>query len=341
MGEEPGTLSVSREELDQLLSLLLDDDGIVAGSDLGLALDVAQALADVAERDAAERLFTAIESNERAEPRHRGWALLGLVRLAGDSQDAALHTLLDHAIEAATEAEDDWLLGALHNQRARLHRAAGALPEAETALEQSILVKRKAGDDIGIANSLSNLAEIARLRDDFENAVRLLEAAVELVRRGDDEEATAECLVELGHSVASLGRVHEAWAHYREALELVTESGNLPASIVVRWSMAELARATQDVREESLQLAQLATTFLQLRRPMPEALLTRLGELEEHPDLQAGDAFGRDDGDRFHPEDEPHEAGPADPGEDDRRQPDASEPDASEPHDPPSDEHAD
>ena len=66
----------------------------------------------------------------------------------------------------------------------------------------------------------------------------------------------------------------EAWERHVQALAAMRSVGSVAGELIVRWSMADLARVVGD--EELLQLSQLATAFLHLHRPVPASILERL-----------------------------------------------------------------
>ncbi|MFG1753176.1 AfsR/SARP family transcriptional regulator [Streptosporangium sandarakinum] len=181
----------------------------------------------------AEREFTAAADAFRALGDRWGTALAldALAGLAGWCDDPARAiALTDEALtlteELGADEDSSDLLCNRGDHRVRLAHLAGARADYARAAE----LARRAGSPTCLAAALRGLGDIARLEGDLTGARRLYEEALE---RFDPHWVRSVgnrvgALVGLGRVEERRGRIAEARARYRQAVELAVRSGPLP-----------------------------------------------------------------------------------------------------------------
>ncbi len=85
----------------------------------------------------------------------------------------------------------------------------------------------------------------------------------------------------LGHLEAVDTNIDGAIVHYEAALEIAESEDDFEGTVVSRWGLAEMARASGDEDLELQHLSQVMAGFMQLGRPTPEPIKDRLNELAD------------------------------------------------------------
>jgi tetratricopeptide (TPR) repeat protein len=120
---------------------------------------------------------------------------------------------------------------------AQLARTEGDSARAVALLEQSLALRRRAGDRRAVAAALVELAMIAVDRREWRRAAALLEESLTLRRQAGDAWGTAEALHELGIVAREQGDWPRAEALLEEALALQRE---LRDDAQAAWSLYDL-----------------------------------------------------------------------------------------------------
>jgi len=133
---------------------------------------------------------------------------------------------------------------------------------AESALEQSLEYGRRAGDGSLQAESLCELAMMAKWRGDLSMANERITAAVRLAEASGDREVLAAVLHEYANIEKAGGRLIEAREHYQRCLEINESLAELEPVIPTLLTLGILSldlRRSEEARsyfERALQLAE-------------------------------------------------------------------------------------
>jgi serine/threonine-protein kinase len=156
----------------------------------------------------------------------RAW--IARVGAAGDRRDLGAVDEWAHLAGAAVTRAGDpsALVARLANNVGLLAMNRGELARAQTELERALAMRRElagaSGDDLAVAQSVSALGHVARLRGDLDKALALFGEAVSIKERVLDPSHPE--VARDHHNVAGvlrlLGRLDEAEARYQLALRL-------------------------------------------------------------------------------------------------------------------------
>ena len=125
---------------------------------------------------------------------------------------------VERAEELAGTTGDPLLAAKTANMRAGLLAAAGEYEEAYSCVHRALDLYRRAGHGLGIANTLTNLGDLALLEEDFERAAAMSRQAVAQYDASGETSASLTARLNLAAALARLGRVAEAEAYVSEGL---------------------------------------------------------------------------------------------------------------------------
>jgi tetratricopeptide (TPR) repeat protein len=126
-----------------------------------------------------------------------------LKRKLGDPRSA--RRLLDEAVTIARPhaAEVGDTMGYVLDQLGIVAARLGDLDAAESAYREAQDLRQAAGDEVGSSQSLINLARVARDSGRAEEAVDLLEAAIQILDSRDESRVLANALAAMGDAIAA------------------------------------------------------------------------------------------------------------------------------------------
>ena len=268
--------SLTPEQAHHLLDLMAKG-GFDEGMDAGVALTLADVALQIDQPERAEALIAhAIQLATDTEDNDQlAWALLTKARIVNDG------SALSEAEDLVAISEDDWLRSSYNNQFGIYALETGDIPAAKSAFSQSLALKEALEDKVGQANTLYNLGEIAREENEFEQAKEFHARCVDLLEELEDRKGMVNGLAILGHLEASEANVDGAIIHYEAALEIAEQEDDFEGTVVCRWGLAEMARAMGDDDLELQHLTQVMTGFMQLGRSTPDPIKNRLNELAD------------------------------------------------------------
>jgi predicted ATPase/class 3 adenylate cyclase len=116
----------------------------------------------------------------------------------------------------------------------------GDYERVEALAEESLMLSRAVGDELGIARALSMLGRYANIRCEFARAYALLEESVLLCQKLGNRWYLAWSLLEMGRTDAVQGEHIKAQAHYEEALSLWRELGDMECVAIMLITLANL-----------------------------------------------------------------------------------------------------
>ena len=269
--------SLTPEQAHHLLYLMAKADQFDVGMDAGVALTLADVALQIDQPERAEGLIAhAIQLATDAEDNDQlAWALLTKARILNDG------SVLAEAEKFVDLSEDDWLRSAYNNQFGIYALESGDMPTAKSAFSQSLILKEALEDKVGQANTLYNLGEIARGENELEQAKEFHARCIDLLEELEDRKGMVNGLAILGHIEAVEENIDGANIHYEAALEIAEEVEDFEGTVVCRWGLAEMARAMGDEDLELQHLSQVMTGFMQLGRSTPDPIKDRLNELAD------------------------------------------------------------
>ena len=169
---------------------------------------------------------------------------------------------------------------------------------ARSALQESLALYRKIGDNHGVAEALDMLGLLAREKGDVAQSIRLHEESLPLRQKVGDTRGIAYTLSQLGKAALYDGEYQQGAQYLADGLALRRQIGNIngiAASLnMLGWAMvhqADYARA-RDHFEEGLEVCrQLGDKHIEasMRKGLGFALLLQA----EQPDPRVRDLFER------------------------------------------------
>ena len=195
------------------------------------------------------------------EPWHRLSALTLRARTALDAGDPGVEELLESAVAAAQDADEQQLLSISLSLLGRHHLGTGRTPTAEVAAERALEAARSINYREGELSALNLLGRVrlstGRLEDATDCLLRALSLAAETHHRG----ALCETVESLALAAAGSGRHEHAClllqASARERARLGLHLPSFAASAV-----AETQVATADVLGAAAELVEARVKFL-------------------------------------------------------------------------------
>ena len=161
------------------------------------------------------------------------------------------------------------LLGAAHFE-------LGELADAEAAFGRALELGRLEGDDLLVARATNNLALIADIRAQREEALALLQLAVPAYQRLGHARGLAETYHNMAIAYRHLGQLERADEHERRAIEFATEAGSARLAAMARVGRAEVSLRRGDAPLAWASARFAAREFAAIPDPVMEADALRL-----------------------------------------------------------------
>ncbi|HET9213093.1 MAG TPA: hypothetical protein VFR03_21980, partial [Thermoanaerobaculia bacterium] len=144
--------------------------------------------------------------------------------------------------------DDSRAAGAL-TASARALVELGDLPLAQRRLERALESRRRAGDRLGLAETLDALAELARVQGDFAVVRRLAGQQLRIGRETGATAVTARALRHLGAAALDAGDLAGARRDLTAALEAVSGESQELEALEVRLDLARVVLAEGNAEE--------------------------------------------------------------------------------------------
>lgn len=195
--------------------------------DLQARIDLAEVCGEAGDLKAA---IDHLQKVVAADPEHpRAWFLLAKHSiLAGDSRRAADKYLI-RALVIQGRLESAPGQAEVHNALGVAYNDLGELDQAAESYKKAAEIRRRIGDQRGLAASLRNLAAVDAVRGNQERAAERLAEAMQIVTRLGDLAGQADLSNDLGLLAEERGQYEEAMGHYRRGLQLHRRLGQTPA----------------------------------------------------------------------------------------------------------------
>ncbi|MEV5551865.1 tetratricopeptide repeat protein [Streptomyces sp. NPDC052309] len=137
-----------------------------------------------------------------------------------DGREERAAALYADILAAAERAGDDAGQGRARTALADIARDRRHYDEAVAGFEEAALLLRRAGDPAGEADALRGLGEVARARGDYALATEHFGQALRCARAADDPAGQGYALTGLAHVARARGEHDRAREGFREAVEL-------------------------------------------------------------------------------------------------------------------------
>ena len=151
--------------------------------------------------------------------------------------------LITRGLELCIELDDTEGVATGYNILGDVHRRAGLLDEAEANLRKSLELPPTVGFDAIVSDSLLSLALTAAERGRYDEALALVDDAIERGRRATSALSVARALVGRGFILLTSGQIDDAEQSLRHGLE---EAQRLDLAYLIVEAEACLARVVAD-----------------------------------------------------------------------------------------------
>jgi predicted ATPase/DNA-binding SARP family transcriptional activator len=189
------------------------------------------------------------------EPHIWGLGVLGSVANARGQNQAALAYRLE-ALEKAMEIANPRLIAVCSGWVAISQNALGHHPEAIRHYREAIFLFKQQGNRIGTLYNTSDLGGLLAGLGRFEEALPLLQEALEACLASGELVIQGETLQSLGHCYWMLGQLDPAWDYAQNALQLAAQHPG-------QYDLVRLYALLSQVAQARGQSAQAQSFFLQ------------------------------------------------------------------------------
>ncbi len=143
---------------------------------------------------------------------------------AGDPQ-AALDPL-NKALSLAIEFDNQEQKGAIVQAMGVAYQDLNKLDDALRNYQQALEIRKKVGDQNGVANTLGQIAQVQDVQGDFNAALASYKEAIDVDRKIGDKTGLALNLMNLGTLYHDHGKYNEALNFTSQALQLYRDTGD-------------------------------------------------------------------------------------------------------------------
>jgi serine/threonine protein kinase/Tfp pilus assembly protein PilF len=127
------------------------------------------------------------------------------------------------------------LAGDIENQRAKgdalqgmgvAYKIMNRLDDALNYYNQALEIRRASGNNIGVASTLGEIAQVQNRQKNSAEALKNYQGALQIQRQISDKRGTANTLINLGTLYESQAKAGDAMKSYKEALEIERDLGD-------------------------------------------------------------------------------------------------------------------
>ena len=162
----------------------------------------------------------------KAEPQNaRALLSMGRVEIRSGNPQGALDNL-NRALTLAIQLENQEQRGLTLQVLAVAYQLLNKPDDALGYFQQSLEVKRRLNDKLGIADSLGGIAQVQASKGQMALALKTHLEAIQIRREIGDKKGLGDSLIDLGDVYSRLGQYDEVLKKTKEALEIEHEVGN-------------------------------------------------------------------------------------------------------------------
>jgi DNA-binding winged helix-turn-helix (wHTH) protein/tetratricopeptide (TPR) repeat protein/TolB-like protein len=210
---------------------------------------------------------------------------------AADSQGDLKHALAsaDSAIEKSRSVGASLLAADALMIRSHMLQGLGHLADAATAVNESELIYRRAGDKDKVARAEAQAAHLVDLQGDFSSAKTAYQSSLATFREIGDQEGSANELNNVGVELQNLGDLREAKKSFTEALAATSEARDQWGVAIAQANVGEILFDLGDLQgAKQMYESSLATSEAIGNKDMAAYALSGLGRvLHAQGELQA------------------------------------------------------
>jgi tetratricopeptide (TPR) repeat protein len=170
------------------------------------------------------------------------------------------------------------------HQLGRLAEIEGDSAEARRLYNESLDITKKLGDQSGIASTLHQLAMIAQDEGDTAEARRLYNESLDIAKKLGSQSSIASSLHELGRLAQAQGEIAEARRLYNESLEIKKRLGDQRGIASSLHQLGRLAENQGDKAEAARLFREALSIFEKLGSPDAEIARQSLKRVEGKSD---------------------------------------------------------
>lgn len=197
----------------------------------------------------------------------------------GLGQYEEAHALLATLAELNETAEQAETAANLLNSASTMARQTGNLERAEAHLRKSLELRRP-DDHVGRSAALTNLASVAIMKGEHEQAIGLLREAIALAEPQGESSALLRCRIILGNALQQSGDLEGANAELVLAVSLAEKLGD---SLMLTFALNNLANVTLkrgDVKEADRLLSETVRRAIVAHQiPLVETTLRQIAQV--------------------------------------------------------------
>jgi tetratricopeptide (TPR) repeat protein/tRNA A37 threonylcarbamoyladenosine biosynthesis protein TsaE len=195
-------------------------------------------------------LFSAVDLAFELESKNLfmlGESLPEFINIRGHWEDGVL--VNERILSLAVKLDSKKEIAFFSNILGIFNRRRGNLDKAESFYKMSLEIRKRFGDQLGIAASLHNLGILAKGRGELEEAEHLYRESLEIYKKLGKQSETANSLQSLGNLVVDRGELEEAERLYKESLEISRKLGNQSTIAGTYLSLGILAKDRGELEE--------------------------------------------------------------------------------------------
>lgn len=178
-------------------------------------------------------------------------------------EEGRARSALQQAYEVASTLEEPEGGARAFYQLGLLYYLEGGWERALELYHRALALQKKAGDQIGIATSLGNIAEVLQGKGDFKKALETYEASLAVKLEVGDDPGLAVTWNNIGTVRGRMGDFPVAMEAFRKSLEIQEKLGDSPGKAVTLANIGGLHqrqgnwRDAREVLEQSLALFEM------------------------------------------------------------------------------------
>ncbi|HEY0319744.1 MAG TPA: tetratricopeptide repeat protein [Pyrinomonadaceae bacterium] len=155
----------------------------------------------------------------------------------------------EQALQAARNAQSDQHIAHFENNVAIIYQYRGDLAKARQLYDESLEIKKKLGNQNGIAVTLHQLGRLAEEQGNLAEARRLYDESLEIAKKLGNQSGIARTLHQLAILAETQGDLAEARRLYDESLEIAKKLGDQSGIALTLHQLGNVAYLQGDLAE--------------------------------------------------------------------------------------------
>lgn len=218
-------------------------------------------------RDELEQIFTLPDIDEVTECKV-SWLLSTVYRQLRNFRIAERH--VGHAMDIVSRLDDPDLAAKICNSAATIAADRGQNDRAEMLFRQALSLFKKLGNEVEVGRIQRNLGSYYTVKGDYIEAIRLLEAGIEIARKHNNWQSLSSGLCSLAAAHYHLKKYATARKHGKEAREIAQEWGYQDCMFVSLYYLWLVARTENQAKLAGLYFDRLKLLVKKIDFDLPE-----------------------------------------------------------------------